>query len=113
MVLLKLDESWNEAYRRHDRTPLHHILADDFAGLTPSGRPFTKADLIVDPPERAVAVDFSEQHICAFGDTGVATGRVEIEFADRRVDQRFLRVYARRKGAWRAVSVAVIPPQSS
>ncbi len=33
--ILRLDSEWNEAYRRRDRSPLAHILADDFTGLTP------------------------------------------------------------------------------
>jgi ketosteroid isomerase-like protein len=41
--VLRLDESWNEAYRRHDRAPLADILSDDFAALTASGAPITKA----------------------------------------------------------------------
>jgi len=30
--ILRLDSEWNEAYRRQDRSPLAHILADDFTG---------------------------------------------------------------------------------
>ena len=41
--ILRLDSEWNEAYRRRDRSPLAHILADDFAGLTASGEHITKA----------------------------------------------------------------------
>ncbi|HSV03203.1 MAG TPA: nuclear transport factor 2 family protein [Phenylobacterium sp.] len=107
--LRRLDEAWNEAYRRHDRTPLRDILADDFAGLAPSGQVIAKADLIADPPEHALAVDFSEPNAWVFGDTGVTAGRLQLELADRRLDQRFLRVFARRDGRWQAVSVAVTP----
>jgi len=44
-----------------------------------------------------------------FGDTAVSRGRLQLEFDDRRVDQRFLRVFAKREGVWRAVSVVVTP----
>ena len=37
--VLRLDNEWNEAYRRHDRAPLGEILADDFTGLTALGNP--------------------------------------------------------------------------
>lgn len=107
--ILRLDCEWNEAYRRHDRSPLAHILADDFTGLTASGDPITKAALIVNPPGSARSVTFSEQFICAFGDTGISRGRLQLEFPDRSIDQRFLRVFARRTGIWQAVSVAVTP----
>ena len=40
--ILRLDCEWNESYRRHDRSPLAHILADDFTGLTASGDPLQR-----------------------------------------------------------------------
>ena len=43
------------------------------------------------------------------GEAGVSRGRLQLELDDRRLDQRFLRVFARRDGVWRAVSVAVTP----
>jgi hypothetical protein len=36
-------------------------------------------------------------------------GRLQLDLNDRRVDQRFLRVFSYRNGTWRAVSVAVTP----
>ena len=47
--VLRMDNEWNEAYRRRDRSPLAHILADDFTGLTASGGPITKALLMINP----------------------------------------------------------------
>jgi ketosteroid isomerase-like protein len=108
--ILRLDNEWNDAYRRHDRTPLVHILADDFTGsTTPSGEPITKASLTINRPGRAKSVTFSEQSIHVFGYTGVSKGRLQLELDDRRIDQRFLRVFAKRNGIWQAVSVAVTP----
>ncbi len=107
--ILRLDSEWNEAYRRHDRAPLAHILADDFTGLTGSGEPVTKATLMINPPGRARSVTFSEQSVRVFGDAGISRGRLQLELDDRRVDQRFLRVFAKRDGIWQAVSVAVTP----
>lgn len=107
--ILRLDDAWNEAYRRHDRAPLAHILADDFTGLTPSGDPITKATLMINPPGKAISVSFSEQSVLVFGDAGISRGRLQLELEDRRVDQRFLRVFARRDGIWQAVSVVVTP----
>jgi ketosteroid isomerase-like protein len=109
--ILRLDSEWNEAYRRHVRAPLAHILADDFTGLTASGEPITKALLMINPPGRAKSVIFSEQYVCVFGDTGISRGRLQLEAEDDRIviDQRFLRVFAKRDGIWRAVSVAVTP----
>lgn len=107
--ILRLDDAWNEAYRRHNRAPLADILADDFTGFTPSGEPVTKASLMANPPGRAKSVVFSEQSICVFGDTAISRGRLRLELEDRGIDQRFLRVFAKRDGVWRAVSVAITP----
>ena len=65
---------------------------------------------MVNPPgARAGLATFSEQFVRVFGDTGMSRGRLQLELEDRRIDQRFLRVFARRDGIWRAVSVAVTP----
>jgi ketosteroid isomerase-like protein len=107
--VLRLDSAWNDAYRRHDRSSLDQVLADDFTAIGPTGEVVTKASLMVDPPVRAKSVTFSEQSAFVFGDTGVSWGRLELQLEDRQIDQRFLRVFARRADIWRAVSVAVTP----
>ena len=110
--ILWLDSEWNEAYRRRDRSPLAHILADDFTGLTALGEPITKALLMINPSAEGVkSVRFSEQYVHVFGGTGISRGRLQLELDDGRIviDQRFLRVFAKRDGIWRAVSVAVTP----
>lgn len=111
--VLRIDSAWNEAYRRHDRTPLAQILADDFSGWTPSGEPVTKAMLMIDPPQTAKSVVFGEQSVRVFGGTAISRGRLQLELAGGDVDQRFLRVFAKRDGCWRAVSVAVTPATTS
>ena len=112
--ILRLDSEWNEAYRRRDRSPLEHILADDFTGLTALGEPITKALLMINPSAQGLkSITFSEQFVCVFGGTGISRGRLQLELEDHRIhlriDQRFLRVFAKRDGTWRAVSVAVTP----
>jgi ketosteroid isomerase-like protein len=93
--VLRLDNAWNGAYQRHDRAPLESIL--------------TKASLMVNPSEIARSVTFSEQAVHVFGKTAITRGRLQLDLNDRRVDQRFLRVFTCRNGSWRAVSVAVTP----
>jgi ketosteroid isomerase-like protein len=108
--ILRLDNEWNEAYRRGDRAPLAHILADDFTGLAALGEPITKALLMINPSgPRVKSITFSEQYVRVFGDTGISRGRLQLELEDRSIDQRFLRVFAKRDGIWQAVSVAVTP----
>jgi hypothetical protein len=48
--ILRLDNTWNEAYVLRDRSPLSEILADDFTGVMPSGEPITKALLMAGDP---------------------------------------------------------------
>jgi ketosteroid isomerase-like protein len=107
----RLDSAWNDAYLRNDRSRLANILADDFEAAMPSGEPVSKAALMVNPPP-AVSAEFSEQAVRLFGDAAISRGRLKLELTDRKVDQLFLRVYARRNGLWRAVSVAVTPTPS-
>jgi ketosteroid isomerase-like protein len=105
----RLDDEWNDAYRRHDRSRLASVLADDFCALTPSGESITKASLLIDPPETASSVVFSEQFVQVFGSTAISRGRLQLELRDRRIDQRFVRIFTCREGIWTAVSVAVTP----
>ena len=108
--ILRLDNAWNEAYVRNDRAPLGRILADDFTGLTPSGEPITKPILMINPTFRALkSISFSEQYVSVFGQTAISRGRLKLEVDDHSVDQRFLRVFAKRDGVWRAVAVSVTP----
>jgi len=110
--ILRLDNEWNEAYQRRDRSPLAHILADDFTGLTALNQPITKRLMMVNPPSEMIkSVIFSEQHIRLFGDCAITRGRLQLEHVDGHIsiDQRFLRVFAKRDEIWQAVSVAVTP----
>jgi ketosteroid isomerase-like protein len=111
--ILRLDNEWNEVYRQHDRAPLADILADEFTGLTASGEPITKALLMINPSGHEVikSVTFSEQYVQVFGDAGISRGRLQLALEHGRIviDQRFLRVWAKREGIWRAVAVAVTP----
>lgn len=104
----RLDAAWNEAYLRYERERLADILADDFTALDAAGRPIDKASLMVNPRPARSAV-FSERQVVVFGDTAISRGRLQLELEDVRIDQRFLRVFARRGGSWRAVSVAITP----
>ena len=101
----RLDSAWNAAYERNDRAPLAEILADDFAAVLPTGDLIPKSALQVDPaPPKAVA--FSERSLRMFGDAAICLGRLQLDLTDRKVDQRYMRVYAKRDGRWRAVAVS-------
>jgi len=109
--IFRLNNAWNQAYVRRDGASLVDILADDFTGLTATGEPITKALLMRGDPGTGLvkAISFSEQEIRVFGHTAIGRGRLKLEVDDLRIDQRFLRVFAKRDGNWRAVAVSVTP----
>jgi ketosteroid isomerase-like protein len=61
------------------------------------------------PTPAPLAIAFSERSLRVFGSTAIVRGRLSLERADGRVEQRFLRVYAKRAEGWRAVAVQVFP----
>jgi ketosteroid isomerase-like protein len=114
--ILRLDNTWNEAYIRRNRSPLSEILADDFTFVTPFGEPVTKALLMSGDSGtgNVKSISFTEQDVRVLGDTAISRGRLTFEFVDPegvdlRIDQRFLRVFAKRDGIWRAGAVSVTP----
>jgi hypothetical protein len=107
-AIRELDRSWNEVYLRNDRSPFAEILADDSRANFSDGRAGGKADLMRPTPEGATVV-FSEAGMQMFTPTAVTWGRVRISHPDRVVDQRYVRVYSKRKNRWQAVFVIVFP----
>lgn len=99
----RLNESWNDVYRLNERERFAEILADDLTVTLPDGRRGGKAEMMQPTDKRKVT--FSEHTLELFGHTAVTSGRVLIEHPEGPVDQRFVRVWARRKGRWQAVSV--------
>ena len=101
-----LDQAWNEAYVRNDRAQLASILADDFEAVAADGQTISKAQLMqTGSAPRSIA--FSERSLRLFDSTAIARGRLRLEHEGGGVDQRFMRVYAKRKGRWHAVAVQV------
>ena len=105
-VVGEVDESWNDVYLRNDRAAFARILADDFCATFPDGRTAGKADMM-QPTTNGARVRFSERGVQVFTPTAVSRGRVCIEHPDRVVDQRYVRVYAKRSKGWQAVAVFV------
>jgi ketosteroid isomerase-like protein len=101
-----LDRAWNEAYERNDRAQLGNILADEFEAAAADGGTISKAQLL-QPGAAPLSIAFSERSIRLFDSTAITRGRLRLEHEGGRVDQRFMRVYARRDGRWQAVAVQV------
>ena len=101
-----LDQAWNEAYEHNDRARLEGILADDFEAVAADGQTITKAQLM-QPGRAPRSIAFSERSLRLFDSTAVTRGRLRLEHQGGRVDQRFMRVYAKRDARWEAVAVQV------
>lgn len=111
-AVLELNERWNEAYRRRDTAALETVFAHDWVGLVPDGATAIPREemlrrAVTNPPATLI---FEGEETRLFGDTAVTTGHLTIETADGTRRQRYLRVYAKREGQWRAVVAQVIPP---
>jgi len=106
-VVRRLERAWNEAYLSNDRSAFAEILADDFRGFLPDGRSIAKAELMA--PTEPRRVEFSELSLHLFGPTALSRGRVRVEHPEGAAEQRFVRIYSKRKGRWQAVAVQVFP----
>lgn len=110
----RLDEQWNRAYQTGDYAALEDIFAADWIGVFADGRSVERTAFLEQLPHNPPAtLEFSEFALRVFGDTVVTWGRVQINGATFTVDQRFMRVWARRSGVWQAVAVQVVPISSS
>ena len=102
-----LDDAWNIGYQRKDVSLLASVLAEDWTGFLLDGRQVSRAELLAAVPTNPDAeLGFIRYQTLTFGDVAVTRGSLS---ADGKHVQSFLRVYARRVGNWRAVSVQVVP----
>lgn len=106
-VVLMLDDLWNAAYHHRDAGRMAGVLADDWMAFFPDGTVIFKADLLEGMLHNPPATLAFERHGSrVYGDAAVTRGTL---YADGERVQSFLRVFARRDGAWQAVSVQVVP----
>jgi ketosteroid isomerase-like protein len=110
-VVTQLDNLWNEGYQRNDISILSNVLADDWVAFTPDNQVVTKGQLLEAVPNNPEArLEFDEFGIHIFGDTAITKGCLTANQTDGQVrQQRFMRVYAKRNGEWKAVAAQVIP----
>jgi ketosteroid isomerase-like protein len=110
-VVTNLDNLWNEAYQHKDISILSNLLADDWIAFTPDNQLITREQLLEAVPNNPEArLEFDEFDIHVFGDTAITKGRLTANQADGEVrQQRFIRIFAKRNGEWKAVTAQVIP----
>ena len=108
-TITALDQAWNQAYVKNDRSALADILSDDFVAVAHTGQLVSNAQLLQPPPEPAIEVRFSEFSLRCWGATATTCGRIRVQTASMTIEHRFMRVYAKRDERWQAVSVQVVP----
>jgi ketosteroid isomerase-like protein len=112
--LLKLDSEWNEAYPRRDVSALDHIIADDWVCIDGAGLVISKRQLLDRVESSAAFLDphkFDETNLRMFGDTAIVTGRLSGTRRDNNgrfyLEQRYTRVYVKRRERWQSVATQV------
>jgi len=108
-AVTRIDQAWNEAYVKGDRSVLQDLLSDDFVAVAHTGQVVSKAQLMQPPPEPALEVRFSEGWARCWGATAVTRGRIQVRTPSTTIEHRFMRVYAKRAERWQAVAVQVVP----
>ena len=111
-AVTQLETTWNEAHRNGDAAALQQLFADDMVVVVPGMKPLSKADsLAVMATGRMTfeRYESSDVAVRVYGDTAVATGRIQRTRAmpdgvKREDDWRFTKVYLRSGGVWRVIS---------
>lgn len=113
--LLELNERWLQAYPGKDVEALDRILADDFVQYrAQTGERTDKAAFLAgirDGKAVIESVQSDEVWVHVDGDTALVTGRSQLirRNAEGRVKviNRYLDVYVKRDGTWRAIAAKV------
>jgi hypothetical protein len=107
MRLLTLERQWAEAEFKHDAAFLDRILDDRFILIDQQGRTQDKAAFVATSLKSAMGPQtLSDETVRIFGDTAVILGTDTAQPSDGKAPYsvRYVTVYVRRKGRWRAVA---------
>ena len=107
--LTRLDQAWNTAYQTVDMDLLSSLLADDWIGILASGELISKTQLLETVPNNPISIlEFDGFGLSIFENTAITRGSVTVSSVDFRVQQRFMRVWAKRDGHWKSIAVQVV-----
>ena len=110
-ALSQLDHQRIHAQMTANAADLDRLYAEDFIGIGPSGTVRTKAQVIADFTSgsltfQSITTDDVQWRI--YGDTAVETGRSTMSGQDKDKvvprDNRFTRVWVKRRGRWQLVA---------
>jgi ketosteroid isomerase-like protein len=111
-----LERQLVEAIGRKDLATYDRIVADDYVVVDASGKDITKAEVMAsyrDGTRGYTGLEIFDVRTHVFGDTAVVSARTKgmrrEEGRDVPNDNRYVRVYARRGGHWRAVTQMSAP----
>ena len=110
-ALLKLEHEWADAYVRKDVAVLDRIEADDYTMTDPTGKVVTKKDDIEGLKSgafKAESIAMEDTQVRVYRKTAVITGIATMKAAYKQQDisgkYRFLDVFVKHKGGWKAVA---------
>lgn len=114
--LTDLEHEWTVANINADKKKLNSILADDYVGILPDGRPQGKAEYLR-TATRDTSIqkwDFEDLKVSLRGDRATLTGVLEVEIKDERGQNqslafRFTDKFVWRDGRWQATASEVAP----
>ena len=109
------ERAWGQAFVHGDAAALERLLADDFVGISPGGKTYTKAqmlkDLRTDPHETADRIDGLSVRF--YGDTAIAQAHEHVVGPPPELEPSetvFTDTWVRRGGRWRVVAAEDLDP---
>jgi ketosteroid isomerase-like protein len=108
--IVESERQWAESVATGDTAAVERILADDFLGVDPKGKLYTKAEMVADTrgaPKVYVSNHLNEVKVRFYGDTAVAQGSESWEQRTGTPEYgRFVwtDTWLRRNGKWQIVA---------
>ena len=116
--ILDSERQWAESVATGDTSAIERILADDFIGVDPKGRLYTKRQMIDDTrnaPKYFVSNQLNDVKVRFYGNTAIAQGS---ETWEKRSSERgrfvWTDTWLQRNGRWKIVAAEdLIAPEKS
>lgn len=112
----RLERELVAAIAKTDLAAYDRIVADDYVVIDATGKEITKAEVMAsyrDGTRKYTDLEIFDVRSRLFGDTAIVTARTKGKRRENGQDivndVRYVRVYARRGGVWRAVSQMATP----
>jgi ketosteroid isomerase-like protein len=110
-TITQLERDWVSAIVKKDQAALDRLLAEDFAGTSPTAHFYTKSRAIADLAQGAYVVEamnLDEISVNVYGDTAVAFAsqdeKSRYEDTDVSGHYHYTNVWVKRDGRWQAVA---------